>query len=139
MSAATLAHHDVLLLSAMCYLFVKHYIADFCIQTPYQFMNKGRYGHPGGFLHSGIHAVLTIPTVLILQPSIPQIGAAIVAAEFLLHYHIDWGKEQLTRLTGWTPNMAQYWQLFGLDQLLHGLTYLTIIVVLLCFPLAANS
>jgi Protein of unknown function (DUF3307) len=134
MSAAALAHHDVLLLTALGYLLFKHYVADFCVQTPYQFMNKGRYGHPGGLLHSGIHALLTIPVVFILKPSLPHIGAAIVATEFLVHYHIDWGKEQLTRLTGWTPNTSRYWQLFGFDQLLHGLTYVAIIIVLLSYP-----
>lgn len=36
------------------WLFTKHFIVDFPLQAfPYQYQNKGTYGHPGGLLHSG--------------------------------------------------------------------------------------
>jgi hypothetical protein len=37
----------------------KHAVADFYLQTAYQYSNKGKYGHPGGIIHAGIHAALT--------------------------------------------------------------------------------
>jgi Protein of unknown function (DUF3307) len=120
-----------ILLVAMSYLLLKHYVADFVVQTPFQFKNKGRYGHPGGLLHAAIHAVLTIPLVLIVQPTMPQVAALLVALEFLVHYHIDWGKEQVNRLAALSPASARYWQLFGFDQLLHGMTYVVLLACLL--------
>ena len=42
----------LLVLVAVAVLMAKHMVADFYLQTPYQYLNKGTYGHPGGFLHS---------------------------------------------------------------------------------------
>ena len=56
----------ILTLAAVAVLMAKHAVADFYLQTPYQFLNKGTYGHPGGFLHAGIHAALTPFVYLVL-------------------------------------------------------------------------
>jgi hypothetical protein len=63
------------------------------------------------------------------MPSLPTI-AAIVIAEFVVHYHIDWLKQTVDGRMNWTPEQAQYWHIFGADQLLHQLTYVAILVVL---------
>ena len=47
-----------------------------------------------------------------------------------MHYHIDWAKEQITRRAGYTPQTPRFWHALGIDQLLHGLTYLVIVGVL---------
>ncbi len=133
MQVAALAPHELTLLAALAYLSLKHFFADYCVQTPYQFMNKGKYGHPGGLLHSAIHAVATIPVIFILKPTLPQIAAAIIALEFVVHYHIDWSKEQINRRARLNPSHARFWQLFGLDQLLHGLTYIAIAAALIVY------
>ncbi len=107
---------------------MKHFVFDFILQTPYQLKNKGIYGHPGGILHSGLHAVGT-GFVLLVMATPPGMLAAIVVGEFLVHYHIDWGKEQIMRRAGGTQN-AFFWRMIGLDQLLHQLTYLAIAAIL---------
>jgi hypothetical protein len=109
---------------------VKHFLADFVLQTSYQWRNKGRYGHPGGLLHAGIHAVGSIPALLSLGATESAL-AAVVAAEFVIHYHIDWSKERINSMFGLRNNSAPYWMVFGGDQLLHQLTYLAIVGVLL--------
>ena len=38
----------ILCLAAIAILMVKHTAADFFLQTPYQYCNKGTYGHPAG-------------------------------------------------------------------------------------------
>ena len=48
-------------------------------------------------------------------------------AEFVVHYHIDWGKERVVRHFDWREG-ARFWNAIGFDQLLHGLTYLAIVV-----------
>ena len=50
---------------------------------------------------------------------------AILLAEYVVHYHIDWAKEQLVRRFDWRDG-ARFWNAIGFDQLLHGLTYLAI-------------
>lgn len=38
---------------------IKHFIWDFYYQPPYMWQNKGTFGHPGGIVHSGLHAITT--------------------------------------------------------------------------------
>lgn len=119
-----------LALWAMAYLLLKHAIADFFLQTPYQYRNKGSYGHPGGLLHAGIHVLCTLPVFLILSPASLRLPALIVVGEYVVHYHVDWLKEQVVKRKAWTVTDAAYWQALGLDQLAHGLTYVAIIALL---------
>lgn len=111
----------------------KHFVCDFVTQTPYQSRNKGIYGHPGGLLHAAHHligsaVVLTMVTVLV--PTIPPtLIAALLAAEFVLHYHFDWGKEQVVKPFVAAQGIA-YWTIFGFDQFLHQATYVVMVYML---------
>ncbi len=120
----------LLALAAVAVLMLKHTLADFCLQTPYQYLNKGQYGHPGGLLHAFIHVALTPLVYLVLVPGSLLIAAAIAAGEFILHYHIDWLKEQIIHRNNWTTQNPGFWYALGTDQLVHGLTYLLIVAVL---------
>lgn len=108
------------------WLFTKHFIVDFPLQAfPYQYKNKGTYGHPGGLLHSGLHL---IGTFIVLSFFIP-VGAALMLAfmDEMIHYHIDWAKMNLNAKMGWGPTTHEkFWILLGFDQYLHALTYLGI-------------
>lgn len=115
---------------AFTYLAVKHMLGDFFLQTPYQFENKGTYGHPGGLLHAGIHASLTAPVFWILAASSGVMAIAILAGEFVTHYHIDWLKEQIVKKYAFKVGHSWFWRILGIDQLLHGLTYVAIITLL---------
>jgi hypothetical protein len=95
-----------------------------------RYLNKGKYGHPGGFIHAGIHTALTPLVYLVLTPGSLFVAGAIAVGEFLLHYHIDWVKEQITHRNGSTMQDRGFWYALGTDQLLHGLTYLAIVAVL---------
>ena len=120
----------LLILAAVGVLMLKHTAADFFLQTPYQYCNKGIYGHPGGMLHAGIHVALTPLVYLVLAPASLALTGVIALGEFAIHYHVDWAKERATRGLGLTPQTPGYWHTLGLDQLLHGLTYLGIVAVL---------
>ena len=117
-------------LAAVAVLMFKHAVADFYLQNAYQYLNKGTYGHPGGVIHAGIHVALTPLVYLVLLPGSVLMAGAIALGEFVLHYHIDWAKEQITRRNSWTPQHSGFWHALGTDQLLHGLTYLAIVAVL---------
>jgi hypothetical protein len=107
----------------------KHFICDFVIQTEWQVRTKGIYGHPGGFIHSGAHALASIPAILVWGPSL-KLLAALVVAEFIIHYHMDWSKEHIGKRKGLRVDMGAYWTLFGLDQFVHQLTYVAFLAIL---------
>lgn len=120
----------LLALAAVAVLLLKHAVADFYLQTPYQYLNKGTYGHPGGLLHSAIHVALTPLVYLVLVPGSLLVAGAIALGEFVAHYHIDWLKEQFVRRNGITMQDPGFWHALGTDQLVHGLTYLAIVAAL---------
>jgi hypothetical protein len=104
-------------------LFTKHFIVDFLLQTPYQYLNKGKYGHGGGLLHACLHAV---GTYLIFFMYTNTLTAFLLASiDMVIHYHIDWAKVNVNDKFGWKCNNSdKFWVLMGLDQYLHALTYL---------------
>lgn len=109
------------------FLLLKHFLADFIHQPEWMWKNKGTYGHWGGIAHSGYHAVLTYA---IIAFSVGVIAALVTAlVDFFVHYHVDWGKMKLSH--GLTPANELYWVILGLDQLLHGVTYLCIVALAL--------
>ena len=125
-----MGHATALALWALLALQIKHFLCDFVLQTAYQVRTKGIYGHVGGFIHSGLHALLTIPALLILAASLRAV-AIVVVAEFIIHYHTDWSKAQIDEKFEWGFANQRYWVLFGTDQLIHQLTYLAIVYALL--------
>jgi len=108
---------------------LKHFICDFVLQTAYQYRNKGIYGHPGGLLHAGLHMAASVPAILVLNAS-AGLAAAILIAEFFVHYHVDWGKEQINKHYDLDFSNNLYWSVFGADQLLHQFTYVVMLAVL---------
>ncbi|HEY0301922.1 MAG TPA: DUF3307 domain-containing protein [Rhizomicrobium sp.] len=111
---------------ALLALQVKHFLADFVLQSEYQVRTKGIYGHFGGFLHSGLHILGTVPALLVLHAT-PRAIVIVLVGEFLIHYHTDWTKSQIDHRYRWPTTDQRYWILFGADQLIHQLTYLAIV------------
>ena len=54
---------------------------------------------------------------LIIAPVSALAGAFIVAGEFVVHYHVDWTKERVTKGNGLTPQTPGFWHALGV--LLH--------------------
>lgn len=107
----------------------KHFIFDFCYQPPYQYKNKGTYGHLGGIVHSGQHAFFSW-IVLLYFASFP-LALGLSLFEFIAHYHIDWLKMNINKIQGWACNTHnEFWILTGLDQYLHYVTYIVMIGIL---------
>ncbi len=126
-----------LLLVILAYLLVKHFVADFCLQASYQVRHKGTYGHAGGLLHAAIHALLTVPMLYVVLGGAHQIIVALAAAEFVLHYHIDYLKEFVTRRSQVGPEAQLFWVYLGFDQLAHQACYLALATFLVIGPTKA--
>ena len=105
---------------------LKHLIVDWCWQPPYEYLNKGTYGHWGGIRHSLKNAV---GTALCFVPFC-GIGVVIfvVIADFLVHYHTDFTKMNINKYMKWGPTThEEFWKLTGLDQFVHQVTYLVLV------------
>ncbi len=117
----------------MTYFIVKHYLLDFTkLQTPFMFLNKGTYGHPGGMAHAGIQALASAPVLmwaaypdmLMGDRTLMRWALMLPFLEFVIHYHMDWFKMWVNKLAGYKPDThPQFWNLLGIDQLIHYLTY----------------
>lgn len=135
---------------------LKHFLGDGPLQTDYQYKNKGKWLHPGGILHAGIHAVGTLLAVLlafvIVQSGLPlwylaSFAALIAIADFTIHYLIDLTKIKATEKFKWTAftevgvgklkkkalvihDNKYFWAIMA-DQVAHFLTYIVIICLML--------
>ena len=113
---------------ALIFFQFKHFLCDYVLQNEYQLQYKRKYGHLGGALHAWLHALATTPIFILLQPPF-GLALAVVAAETFVHYHIDWLKERIMLERMWGYEDSAYWRMFGIDQMLHQLTYVGIIAV----------
>ena len=105
---------------------IKHWYADFCIQTYDQTVKKGLYGDPIGLSHSLDHMLWTLfamATFSLFHYVHPVDMLAISLIEAIIHYHIDYIKVRFGIKDATT---ARYWREFGADQLGHQLTYVGI-------------
>lgn len=117
-------------------LLCKHLIVDFILQTPYMFMNKGTFMHPGGLLHAGLHGI----TTMLILSSVSVWGAVVAGtADAVLHYFIDFAKVNINKKFGLEPSTAcacepwqamLFWWMVGIDQFLHMLTYVVILLLM---------
>ena len=109
---------------------VKHLFADFYLQTPRMLRDRSLYLHRGRLEHAGIHAIASLPAMLVV--GVPLGPAALVAlAEWAVHFHIDWAKGVWSDRKNHGPEQASYWRAFGVDQALHHLTYVAMVWVVL--------
>jgi hypothetical protein len=105
-------------------IFVKHFICDFPLQYPYMFLNKGKYGHPGGLLHAAVQGTGTLAVCLGFG-----LPLWLAIADAVIHYHVDWTKNQLNDRFKLAPNNKYFWWLLGADQLAHYLTYAALVAL----------
>lgn len=104
-------------------LAVKHLIADFVLQSQYILEFRRFYGHPAGLLHTGIHLVGTL-IALVIVGTPPMLIGQMLVVEGLVHYHVDWAKDNFVIKMGITQSDRGFWIALGADQMLHQLTYI---------------
>lgn len=102
---------------------VKHLVADFLLQSQYIIQNRRIYGHPAGILHVAYHLAASAICLWLVGCDIPT-ALTLLIAEALIHYHVDWAKDNIVTAKSLTPTDNAFWHLLGFDQLLHHLTYL---------------
>jgi hypothetical protein len=98
-------------------------LADFFLQNAYIIRNRRFYGHPGGLLHVAIHLAGSLIALVVMGTPLGLLFA-LLAVEALVHYHLDWFKDNFVARRNLTARDAVYWYATGVDQFLHQLTYL---------------
>jgi hypothetical protein len=107
---------------------IKHFIADFLLQTPY--MLGKFYAPPHCYkplsAHCSVHVVFALMLFSVpmsLHPSAMSdywgLVISLLAYEFVAHFLVDITKSQLTRIKNLRPADKMFWVLIGIDQFLH--------------------
>lgn len=120
---------EILLLLLL--LQIKHWYADFKIQTYMQTVKKGIWLDPVGMSHTGDHIWGTLTVLLLFSFFYPVSVVAIIGValvEGIAHYIIDFTKVKYGCKDNTKP---LFWNQFGLDQLAHQICYLLIAAYIL--------
>lgn len=120
---------EILLLILL--LQIKHWYADFKIQTYMQTVKKGVWLDPIGLSHTADHIWCSFVALLFFNLIVPlPVMAMILAvvAEGITHYIIDFVKVKYGIKDNTKP---LFWNQFGLDQLAHQSCYLLMVWYLL--------
>jgi len=118
---------ELQLLFLMALLQIKHCYADFVLQSYMQTVKKGEWLNPVGVSHSIEHGICTLVVLMLFCFFVPVAVSTMIVVtilEVISHYLIDFGKVKY----GCKDNTKRvFWSQFGLDQLLHQLTYIAMI------------
>ena len=112
---------------------VKHWFADFKIQTYMQTVKKGVWLDPIGMTHTRDHMLSSLVVLLLfsfMHPIAPLTLLAVVALEGIYHYLVDYTKVRYGCKDNTKP---LFWNQIGLDQMAHQLSYLVIAWYLLIY------
>lgn len=120
------------ILVLLLFLQVKHWYADFKIQTYQQTVRKGILGDLVGISHSLDHVWTSIVVLMLYSLFYHHISPVLIIAtalvEGIVHYTIDYVKVHYGCKDNTKP---LFWNQFGLDQLAHQVTYIIMCAVLL--------
>ncbi len=109
---------------------IKHFIADYPLQFPYMYENKGK--RFGWILplsdHAAVHGLFTLLILVGLSVfSVISTPVLLIAAlgtmDYVTHFAID--RWKATRGVG--PDTSAFWMHLGIDQMLHHLVGIIII------------
>jgi Protein of unknown function (DUF3307) len=107
-------------------LLVKHVICDGPLQTARMVREKSGYGQPQGILHALVH-VIGAAIVLGFAGLPPLLIAGLASLDGVIHYHVDYAKENVVKAMGWQPADSPFWWSIIADQALHHMTSILLV------------
>ena len=119
------------ILALLTLLQIKHWYADFKIQTYMQTVKKGVWLDPIGISHTADHIWCSLVALLVFSVIFPinvSLIIPIVFVEGILHYTIDYTKVKYGCKDNTKP---LFWNQFGLDQLAHQVCYMAMAYILI--------
>jgi hypothetical protein len=115
------------ILALLLLLQIKHWYADFKIQTYMQTVKKGVWLDPVGMSHTLDHIWTTMVCLMVFSLFHPVAAGTMVLVavlEGVYHYMIDYTKVKYGCKDNTKP---LFWNQFGLDQLAHQTSYLVMV------------
>jgi hypothetical protein len=115
------------ILALLLLLQIKHWYADFKIQTYMQTVKKGVWLDPVGMSHTLDHIWTTMVCLMVFSLFHPVAAGTMVLVAVLegfYHYMIDYTKVKYGCKDNTKP---LFWNQFGLDQLAHQTSYLVMV------------
>jgi hypothetical protein len=109
---------------------IKHSLGDYFLQPGWMLAGKGDIRNAGGYAHAAIHAGLSLLVLLVCGTPI-GLTLMLFAAEFVVHYVLDYSKIHYTAGIHVDNEPRKFWALHGVDQLTHQLTYAGMIFLVL--------
>jgi hypothetical protein len=107
----------------------KHFICDGPLQTSQMVQQKSIYAAPIGILHSALHGLGSGVVLFFFAPSL-AVAVGLAFIDFLVHYHIDYLKENIIKYFRWDFQDSKFWWALNADQTLHQFTYLGLVALL---------
>ena len=107
---------------------VKHFICDGPLQTKTMVLSKSNYGDGQGVLHAANHGLGTLIVVALFGLGWP-VALVLAALDGVIHYHVDFTKENIVKRAGWTVQNREFWWALTADQFLHNLTYIALMAL----------
>lgn len=105
---------------------IKHVICDGPMQTLRMVKEKSFYGKPYGLLHGLVHAAGCFVVFLVF--GLPAtLAASLALLDGVVHYHVDFTKENIVKRAGWGYADGPYWWAIITDQTLHHMTALLLV------------
>ena len=106
-------------------LMIKHFIVDLGLQQ-YLGPREKHVWLGNGHTHYMHHGIATILVALWFAP---EIALLIGILDYVIHWHIDWGKHHLNRFLKCEVRSQIWWWTNVLDQCLHVITYYALAVI----------
>jgi hypothetical protein len=119
------------ILALLTLLQIKHWYADFKIQTYMQTVKKGVWLNPIGISHTMDHIWCSLVALFVFSLLFPinvSLIIPIVFVEGILHYAIDFTKVKYGCKDNTKP---LFWNQFGLDQLAHQICYMAMAYIII--------
>jgi len=119
------------ILALLTLLQIKHWYADFKIQTYMQTVKKGVWLDPIGISHTVDHIWCSLVALFVFSLLFPinvSLIIPIVFVEGILHYTIDFTKVKYGCKDNTKP---LFWNQFGLDQLAHQICYMAMAYIII--------
>jgi Protein of unknown function (DUF3307) len=109
----------------------KHFLADFPLQGRYML---GKFKDGSDWIlpllsHVAVHGLFTLGLCLLVNPAMWWL----CFLDMGIHFVTDRVKASKNLLGRWKFEDKMYWQILGLDQLIHGLTDILVLYLLIKF------
>ena len=110
------------------WLAIKHGVCDLALQAIYcRPSNKHIYFSPKAHLHALHHGLGTFIATLFFTT--PLMAFVLSVMDYAVHFNVDHVKSSLVKKYNWTQSGRMYWVATTIDQQLHFLTYLLIVIL----------